>query len=458
MTCSRYASYKHLGKGQFMLNFRLSSRLFLFLSLSLSLSLSFSLSPHLLLATVIEQVAVVVDGDPYTMTDLKEYARTRNNHILSDEALTPSNKETKAILEQFITEKLIAAEVSRMGIQVGKEDIDSYIENVQKKNRISADQLVTALRREGMDIDQYRAKIRVELEKGILISRQVEKKVNIFPDDVERYYNANKIKYMTKERAHLLHILIRILNDATPEQVKAAFSKAQEVHKRALQGEDFSKLAREYSDGAGASEGGDIGWVDRSSLLKEIADAAFKLTPGGVSQPVRTSLGVHLIKVVEIQHAKLTPLSEVEKDIKDYLYTKALEKRFQRWLSTDLRKRHIVDVKIPGFVFRAKETNEGASTSLASASLDDESEERSFLSYLNPFTFFSSDDAPVDFQNSDNIADESVVTLFGTPFFVTNEGDDLDEPLAPFGESGETGKSEESQGFFSTMWDSISSF
>lgn len=163
-----------------MLNFRLSSRLFLFLSLSLSLSLSFSLSPHLLLATVIEQVAVVVDGDPYTMTDLKEYARTRNNRILSDEAFTPSNKETKAILEQFITEKLIAAEVSRMGIQVGKEDIDSYIENVQKKNRISADQLVTALRREGMDIDQYRAKIRVELEKGILISRQVEKKVNIF--------------------------------------------------------------------------------------------------------------------------------------------------------------------------------------------------------------------------------------------------------------------------------------
>ena len=441
-----------------MLNFRLSSRLFLFLSLSLSLSLSFSLSPHLLLATVIEQVAVVVDGDPYTMTDLKEYARTRNNRILSDEALTPSNKETKAILEQFITEKLIAAEVSRMGIQVGKEDIDSYSENVQKKNRISADQLVTALRREGMDIDQYRAKIRVELEKRILISRQVEKKVNIFPDDVERYYKANKIKYMTKERAHLLHLLIRIFNDATPEQVKAAFSKAQEVHKRALQGEDFSKLAREYSDGAGASEGGDIGWVDRSSLLEEIADAAVKLTPGGVSQPVRTSLGVHLIKVVEIQPTRITPLSEVEKEIKDYLYTKALEKRFQRWLSTDLRKRHIVDVKIPGFVFRAKEINEGASTSLASASLDDESEERSFLSYLNPFTFFSSDDAPVDFQNSDNIADESVVTLFGTPFFVTNEGDDLDEPLAPFGESGETGKSEESQGFFSTMWDSISSF
>ena len=455
-----------------MSNFRLSSRLFLFLSLSLSLS--FSLSPRLLLATVIDQVAVVVDGDPYTLTDLKEYARTRKNRILSDEALTPSNKETKAILEQFITEKLIAAEVSRMGIQVSKEDIDSYIENVQKKNRISADQLVTALRREGMDIDQYRAKIRVELEKGILISRQVKTKVNIFPDDVERYYKANKIKYMTKERAHLLHILIRILNDATPEQVKAAFSKALEIRKRALQGEDFSKLAREYSDGAGASEGGDIGWVDRSSLLEEIADAAFKLTPGGVSQPVRTSLGVHVIKVVEIQPTRITPLSEVEKEINDYLYTKALEKRFQRWLSTDLRKRHIVDVKIPGFVFRAKEINDTADSRIASASGSD-TEERGLFSFLNPFSSFFSDDEPsVDYGSGDNLSDQTVVTLFGTPLFVTYEGDNTDEPLIPSGdeplipsgdeplipsgEGAETGESEESQGFFSTMWDSISPF
>jgi len=425
-----------------MLNFRLSSRLFLFLSLSLSLS--FSLSPRLLLATVIEQVAVVVDGDPYTMTDLKEYARTRTNRILSDEALTPSNKETKAILEQFITEKLIAAEVSRMGIQVSKKDIDSYIENVQKKNRISADQLAMALRREGMDIDQYRAKIRAELEKGILISRQVETKVNIFPDDVERYFKANKIKYMTKERAHLLHILIRIFNDAAPEQVKAAFSKAQEIRKRALQGEDFSKLAREYSDGAGASEGGDIGWVDRSSLLEEIADAAFKLPQGGISQPVRTSLGVHLIKVVEIQPTRITPLSEVEKEIKDYLYTKALEKRFQRWLSTDLRKRHIVDVKIPGFVFRAKEIEDGASTSRASASLDDEDEERSFLSYLNPFSYFVKE-TPVDYGDGDNLSGESIVNLFGIPFFTTESGDSVDVPLSSTEGLGETGESGESQ-------------
>jgi peptidyl-prolyl cis-trans isomerase SurA len=408
------------------------------------------------------------------MTDLKDYARTRKNRILTDEALTNSNGETKEILEQFITEKLIAAEINRMGIRVSEEDIDRYIENVQKKNQISAAEMITALRREGMEMEQYRTKIRAELEKGILISRQVEKKVNIFPDDVERYYQANKIRFMTKERAHLLHLLIRILDDATPEQEKAALTKASEIRKRALQGEDFSKLVREYSDGAGASEGGDIGWVDRSSLLNAIAKVAFKLSAGEVSQPVRTSLGVHLIKLVEHQPAKLTPLSEVEKNIREHLYTKALEKRFQRWLSTDLRKKHLVDVKIPGFVFRVEETKDTVDSRIASASESD-IEERGLFSFLNPFSsFFSDDEPPVDYGSGDNLSDESVVTLFGTPLFVTYDGDNSDEPLIPSGdeplipsgneplipsgEGAETGESEESQGFFSTMWDSITPF
>ncbi|MFQ5540501.1 MAG: peptidylprolyl isomerase, partial [Candidatus Binatia bacterium] len=276
----------------------------------------------------------------------------------------------------------------------------------------------------------------------------------IFPDDVERYYQANKIKYMTKERAHLLHLLIRIFNDATPEQEKAAITKASEIRKRALQGENFSKLAREFSDGAGASEGGDIGWVDRSSLLNAIAKVAFKLSAGEVSQPVRTSLGVHLIKLVEHQPAKLTPLSEVEKNIREHLYTKALEKRFQRWLSTDLRKKHLVDVKIPGFVFRAEETKDTADSRIFSES-DSDTEERGLFSFLNPF---SDDEPPVDYGSGDNLSDQTVVTLFGTPLFVTHDGDDTDEPLIPSGESAETGESEESQGFFSTMWDSISPF
>ena len=150
----------------------LSFGLFLFLSISLYLSMS----PRLLLATVIEQIVVVVDGDPYTMTDLKDYVRTKSRRDFSTEELTQVSTKSKAVLEQFITEKLIAAEVDRLGIKVSEENINEYIEKVKRRTRISDAQLRAALRRDGVKIEQYRASIRAEIEKGELINRQVEKR------------------------------------------------------------------------------------------------------------------------------------------------------------------------------------------------------------------------------------------------------------------------------------------
>ncbi|MCZ6449768.1 MAG: peptidylprolyl isomerase, partial [Deltaproteobacteria bacterium] len=276
-------------KGILKLILPLSFVLFLFLSIFLNLSMS----PRLLLATVIEQIVVVIDGDPYTLTDLKDYVRAKSRRDISTKELTQPSTYSKAALEQFITEKLITSEVNRLGIKVGEGDIDEYIEQIKRRTGINDTQLRAALLRDGMKIDQYRASIRSEIEKRELINRQVEKKVNIIPEDVERYYQANKKRFMTKGRVHLRHILIQIPEDATPEQEKAALSRALKIRERALQGVDFGRLARKYSEGAGAPDGGDIGWVDRQSLLDEIAEVAFKSSPGEISLPVRTSLGVH---------------------------------------------------------------------------------------------------------------------------------------------------------------------
>ncbi|MFQ5849051.1 MAG: peptidylprolyl isomerase [Candidatus Binatia bacterium] len=417
----------------------------------------FSLLPSAL-ATVVEQVVVVVDGEPYTLSDLKVFARTRLRREFSTQDFVQVDNEGKELLEQFITEKLIAGEIKRLGINVSNKDIDGYIDRVKERARISNDQLRAALRREGVSMEEYRASIRAQLEKGELINRQVEKRVNITPEDVRRYYRTHSRRFMTKDKVHLSHILFRVL-EGTPDQVKAAFSRALEVRERALRGEDFGQLARKYSDGAGASAGGNIGWVDRASLLNEIAEVAFTMSPGEISQPVRTSLGVHLLKLEGRRSAKLLPLSQVGRKIKEVLYAKALEERFQRWLKTDLRKKHRVDVRLPGFVFRAEETREGTVKSLmASASLRSDSEEHGFWSYLNPLSYIMSE-TPVEDETGENLAGESIVSLFGVPVFVTESADSVEEePLIQPEEREGSGESEESQGFFSSIWDSISPF
>jgi len=431
-----------------------------------------------LLAMLVEQVIVVVDGDPYTLSDLDQYAMTKTGAKLPAHEFTKVSQDAKSlvILEQFITDKLIAAEVKRLGIIVGDEQIDRFIEMIKEKNQLTDAQFTMVLHRDGMDMERYRKSIRAEIEKERLVSREVKAKVSVTPEDIKRYYQANKNKFRTKDRVRLRHILIQVPNNPTPEEEKAAVSKASEIRKLAIAGESFAQLARKYSQGAGASEGGEIGWVDRSSLISELADAAFNMSPGDISQPISTSLGVHILKVEDRDRGSVKPLSEVEGKIKAELNAKVSEEQFLKWLKSDLRKNHHVDVKVPGVVFRAEETKEGTVNALMASESSKEPKKRSLLSKLNPFSYIFKS-TPAEVEEGEFPSDDRTVSIFGVPIFQTESAGDLDEdfvilsePAAPAegtaqtqGPTGpeasqEPNDSNTSKGFFSKVLDGLNPF
>ncbi|MGH7828964.1 MAG: peptidylprolyl isomerase [Candidatus Binatia bacterium] len=406
-------------------------------------------------AKVIEQIIVAIDGEPYTLTNLKEYAKSRVGLEFPKGELNSIGQEDKEVLEQFITEKLVGAEVKRLGIAVSEADIDEYIAQIKERNGISDADLDETLRREGVGMEKYRSSIKTEIEKGEIINSQVRKKVNITSEDVERYYKLNATRYADDEKIHLRHILLSLPQDASSERRTEVMQKALEIRQQTMAGEDFAELARKYSEGAGAAEGGDIGWVSKNSLLKEIEEVARQLAPGTVSQPLRTMLGIHLIKVEGKLPPRPLPLHQVAGKIKEELYAKALEERFQKWLKGDLRKRYRVDVKLPGVVFRAEETNEGTVSSLmTAASRRDRSRDSGFFSYLNPLSYIFTE-TPVD--EDDPVGEKKIVSIFGVPLFATESAEDVPEidlSVPPEG-AAEPAKPEESRGFFSSMWKAI---
>jgi peptidyl-prolyl cis-trans isomerase SurA len=357
------------------------------------------------------------------------------------------------VVEQFITEKLLEAEVKQSGIKVSDEEIDHYIEQIKQKNVINDEQLKEALKREGVTWEKYRASIRAEVEKNEIIESQVRKKVNITPEDVERYYQLNSKKYVSDERVRLRHILLMVPEG--PDGAKAAMDKASEIRRRTQAGEGFAKLAESYSEGAGASEGGDIGWIVRGSLLQEIDDLAFgKLPVGEVSQPVRTSAGIHLIKVEARESGKQLPLASVREKIQEELFAKAMDERYKKWLKGDLRRKHKVDVKLPGVVFRPEDTKEGTmDTLVASGSKRSKNESSSFWDFLNPFKSTPIEDDEELGQNPN--ANQNVISLFGTPLFRSESADPAettDEILAPIeNPQGAAQKPKESGGFWRSL-------
>jgi peptidyl-prolyl cis-trans isomerase SurA len=377
-------------------------------------------------------------------------------------SLEKINGSDREVLEQFITEKLLDAEIREAGIKVTDQDIEIYIDQIKQKNRLTDADLKTALSREGQTLQAYKASVRAELEKGELINRQVRKKVNITDEDVERYYKLNSKNYRADDRARIRHILLPLSEKASPEEVQAAVARGNELYDQIAAGEDFARLAQKYSDGAGRESGGDIGWVNRGTLLKPIEDAAFdKLSVGEVSRPIRSSMGLHLVKLESRNLGAVLPLSSVASRIKEELYTKTMEERYSKWLKTELRRKHTVDVKIAGVVFKPEDSKEDTMGSLMAKSPRlNRKEERGLLGYLNPLSYVIKETASdEEDQKTGPLAGKNVVSVFGVPLFTTDRVDDVPDILSPPVQPEKNSQPQESDsGFFSSIVNRLNPF
>lgn len=417
------------------------------------------LVPASLSAKVVEQLIAVVDGEPYTLTNLGRYAKSKMSREFPTGDLNQINASDRQVLEQFITDKLLELEIREAGIKVSDGDVEQYVEQIKAKNQLTDEDLKTALAREGQTLASYRVSVKGELEKSEIINRQVRAKVTITNEDIERYYKANSKKYRADDRARIRHILLSLPENPAPDGVQAAQAKAADLYKRIRAGEDFGQLAREFSDGAGHADGGDIGWVKRGTLIGGIEEIAFeKLAVGQVSEPFRTSMGIHIVKLEARETGSLLPLATVAPQIKDELYQKALDERFAKWLRTDLRRKHRVDVKLPGVVFKAEDSKEGMVDSLmATSNQFSKSSDRSLLSYFNPLSYITKETDLEEEDPKSPMHGKKIVSVFGVPLFTKESADDVPDVLSASvdADKSDSGKS---GGFLSSIFDSLNPF
>ena len=292
-------------------------------------------------ATVVDKILATVDGEPITTYQLKQYSE---RNLRARQGGGPALEQSQ-MLDALITDKVIEKEASDKGIIVRDEDIDRYIEGIKERNHLSDEQLQQALAAQGLTPESYRAQVREDIEKAQLINREIRGKVNVTPEEVERYYKAHLSEYSTPSRVQVAHILFHLDPNASPDQIAAITAKAEELRARIKKGADFAEMAKQYSDDPSGKNGGDLGWFKHGEMLDELEKAAEKLQVGEVSEPVRTRAGIHLIKLEAREGASHENLGDLQDQIKQQLYNAALEDRFQRWLTEELRKRHHVEMR-----------------------------------------------------------------------------------------------------------------
>jgi len=289
-------------------------------------------------AIVINRILATIDGDPVTLYEVKAF--TTGNPL----AAQLNEQNPQALLDALITSRLIRIEVESRGISIGDAEIDNYITQIRQQNQLTEEQLYQVIAEQGLSREAYRAQIREELERAQLINREIRGKVNVTPEDIERYYTANLSDYEQSPEVTVSHIMFRLPEDAPQGEVDRAMQRAEQVHEELEDGEDFADLARQYSEDPAAEGGGSLGTFRTGTMLDALNDAVEDLDVGEYSDPVRSSVGIHIVRLDARSDAAHTPIEELSDGIREKLYAEALEKRYARWLTEDLRERHHVEM------------------------------------------------------------------------------------------------------------------
>jgi peptidyl-prolyl cis-trans isomerase SurA len=301
-------------------------------------------------ARVVEKIAAVVGDDIVLSSEVEEHAGPFMQEISA--IPNPTQRAARAsalrreILDRLVDERLIIQQATELKLSVSSEDVDRSIEQIKKENGGLTDaQLASELSKAGQSMASYRQEIKKQILRFRVLNIAVGSKVAVSDADVQSYYDGH-MKSGDHVQVRASHIFVSIPEDADSVTLKAKEKFAGELLERAKKGEDFAKLAKEFSqDPATRDEGGDLGYFGRDMLPKPIEELVFSMKIGDVRGPVRADRGFHIIKLVDRRAKEVKPLAEVKEELRNQLRQKEMERQTKNYLA-DLRKKTLVDVRM----------------------------------------------------------------------------------------------------------------
>ncbi|HXU80464.1 MAG TPA: peptidylprolyl isomerase [Polyangia bacterium] len=300
-------------------------------------------------ARVVEKIAAVVGDDIVLSSEVEEHAAPFMQEIAAipntAQRATRAAALRREVLDRLVDERLIIQQAAELKLTVSSEDIDRSIEQIKRENGGLTDaQLSAELTRAGQSMASYRQEIKKQILRYRVLNIAVGSKVTVSDADVQGYYDGH-MKSGDHVQVRASHIFVAIPDNADAVTLKAKEKFAHDLLDRAKGGEDFAKLAKEFSqDPATRDEGGDLGYFGRDMLPKPIEEMVFSMKIGEVRGPVRADRGFHVIKLVDRRTQEVKPLAAVKEELRNQLRQKEMERQTKNYL-TELRKKTLVDVR-----------------------------------------------------------------------------------------------------------------
>lgn len=282
-------------------------------------------------------IAVVVNSEAISAADVED----RMKLILVSSGMPRTGEMKERIRPQIISalvdESLMMQEAARLNITVSSDEIDAGFAALARQNNMTPEQFHGILRREGIPARTLRDQIAAQSAWGRVVQKEVRPRVAVTESEIDAFLSrisadAGKMQYLASE------IFLPVESPKEEGNVRQLADKlAREMtEKRA----PFPKVARQFSQSASASRGGDMGWVSAGQLPEELGEALSAMKEGDLSRPLRSMTGFHILLL-----RKKNSLSAETMPTREEVYNKLGLEQLDR-----AQRRYLLDLKAAAFI------------------------------------------------------------------------------------------------------------
>ena len=312
------------------------------MKLIITLTLLISILAGPVWAEPVSRIAAIVNNDIITTFQLAQAMAVEQPDIHGPETSEEAKQKLrKQVLQQMIDEKLLKQRISELGLSVAETELDAAIDDVQRQNNLTREQLIDALQAQGMDFASYRKNLQEEILRYKLIGREVNSKAEVTNKEIREYFREHIDEYRVAPTVHLRRISFALPADPGSEQATAVRELAAAVRdKLILDRQPYDAVLASLGN---AAEGADMGFLAEPELLPVVQQAIRGLETGQVSDPVAAADQLHLFLVAERNPGDPELFDRVSGEIKEILMKENTEKRFLEW-SRELREQAYIKI------------------------------------------------------------------------------------------------------------------
>ena len=322
-----------------------------FLANNLFLPLSFFLlmaDPARALSEPIFLDAIVasIDDKPIALSDVTNRMKPPTKLSVKEAS---ENPDFQRALDAIILEQLVELEAGQRRLTVSDEEITEYLNEIAKRNSLTREEFLTALKRENHSEEEYRTQVKIDILRSKLASSLSRGAVAVSDAEIEAELSKDEVKPTSGEIVTLRQILISS-EKHTDDDAQRIIKELQE---KLSDGEKFDELALSHSESPESSDGGSLGAIPEEDLQRDVLAAVHDLDVGDVSDVTHSPLGYHLFLLEErneaqadVESEKASPSEQQREQIRNALKQKKLETKMAEFFSSELYKLHSVDKKI----------------------------------------------------------------------------------------------------------------